>query len=51
MSYVDEIDKFDDEMEEEYRELFPPPKRRFTFTEVREKYRKKKPRRRSELRG
>jgi len=38
----EEIDKLDEEMEEEYRELFPPKKRRHTFTEVREKYQKRK---------
>lgn len=43
MNIVDEIDKIDEEMEEEYRELYPPTKRRFTFTEMREKHRKKKP--------
>ena len=44
MSIAAQIDKFNEEMEKEYKELFPPAKRRFTFTEVREKYRKKKPR-------
>lgn len=42
MSIADEIDKFDEEMEKEYRELSPPKRRRYTFTEVREKYRKKR---------
>ena len=48
MNIADEIDKFLDEKEEEYRELLPPKRRRFTFTEVREKYRKKNPPRRSD---
>ena len=42
MNFADEIDEFDEEMEEEYREFFPPKERRHTFTEVREKYRKKR---------
>lgn len=42
---IAEADKLQEKMEEEYRELFPPKRRRHTFTELREKYRKKKPRR------
>lgn len=42
MSLEDEIDEFNEKMEKEYQELFPPKRRRFTFTEMRERYRKKK---------
>ena len=38
----EEIDKLDEKMEEEYRELFPPKRRKHTFTEVREKYLRRK---------
>lgn len=44
MGYEDEIDEFDEDDEKEYREFFPPEKRRFTFTEMKEKYRKRNPR-------
>jgi len=37
----EELDEFDEKMEDEYRELFPKPQRRFTFAEVRKKYSKK----------
>ena len=36
MSFADEIDEYNEKMEEEYREFFPPERRRFTFTEVME---------------
>ena len=31
-------DKADEEMKELYQKLFPKPRRRFTFTEVKKKY-------------
>ncbi len=42
MNIGDEIDEDDKKLEEEYRKLFPPKKRRFTFTEIRNKYRRKR---------
>lgn len=38
MPWDEEMDRVD----KEYQKLFPPPKRRFTFTEIRKKYRMKK---------
>ena len=40
MSFADEVDEYDERVEEEYRELFPEKKRRHTFTEIRNKYRR-----------